>query len=104
MTTRAKARTGAARHRPSPAGPGRLAQVRLRADEMEALQDVMRTLDLHSTSDALREGLRLLAREAAEIRLATEIREFYGPDGAPAPEADAVPTDAELAAADASEW
>ena len=107
MTTRQKVPTEAQRtrrHRPTATGPSRLAQVRLRADEMDALQDVMRTLDLHSTSEALREGLRLLAREAADIRAAEDIQSFYGTDGAPAPVGDAPPTEAELAAADASEW
>ena len=42
-------------------GATRVAQVRLRPEEMDALQAVMRTMQLGSTSDALREGLRLLA-------------------------------------------
>ncbi|GAA0264294.1 hypothetical protein [Cryptosporangium japonicum] len=85
-------------------GPSKLAQVRLRADEMDALQLVMRTLGLASTSDALREGLRLLAHEAAEVEAAKEIRAFYGKGPAPLPDGVAPPTEAELAAADEIEW
>ncbi|MEU7062968.1 hypothetical protein ACIGQE_04665 [Streptomyces sp. NPDC053429] len=85
-------------------GPSRLAQVRLRSDEMQALQDVMRTLRLGSTSDALREGLRLLAREAAEVGAAEEIRAFYQEQSAPLPEGVVEPSDAELAAADEMQW
>ncbi|GAA3936817.1 hypothetical protein GCM10022244_51660 [Streptomyces gulbargensis] len=85
-------------------GPSRLAQVRLRGDEMQALQEVMRTLRLGSTSDALREGLRLLAREAAEVGAAEEVRVFYRGRAAPLPEGVVEPSDAELAAADETEW
>ncbi|MFP8886885.1 hypothetical protein [Streptomyces mangrovi] len=85
-------------------GPSKLAQVRLRSDEMEALREVMRTLHLGSTSDALREGLRLLAREAAEVGAAEEIRAFYRGQAAPLPEGVAEPSDAELAAADETQW
>ncbi|MFD9725767.1 hypothetical protein [Streptomyces sp. NPDC059072] len=85
-------------------GPSRLAQVRLRGDEMQALQEVMRTLHLNSTSDALREGLRLLAREAAEVGAVEEIRAFYQEQGAPLPEGVVEPTDEELAAADEMQW
>ncbi|MFI8294234.1 hypothetical protein ACIGBL_34575 [Streptomyces sp. NPDC085614] len=85
-------------------GPSRLAQVRLRSDEMQALQEVMRTLHLGSTSDALREGLRLLAREAAEVGAAEEIRVFYRGRVVPLPEGAVEPSDAELAAADETQW
>ncbi|MFL6072695.1 MAG: hypothetical protein ACJ73S_04780, partial [Mycobacteriales bacterium] len=45
------------------AGRGsRVAQVRLQADELDALRNVMRQLHLSSTSEALREGIRLLVR------------------------------------------
>ena len=81
-----------------------MAQVRLRADEMAALRDVMRALNLSSTSDALREGLRLLAREAAEVGAVEEIRAFYGADQAPLPDATDAPSADELAAADKSQW
>jgi hypothetical protein len=46
--------------------------VRLQADEVVALQNAMRQLRLSSTSEALREGIRLLVREAAEISAAEE--------------------------------
>ncbi|MEU4272313.1 hypothetical protein [Streptomyces sp. NPDC026092] len=85
-------------------GPSRLAQVRLRGDEMQALQEVMRTLHLNSTSDALREGLRLLAREAAEVGAAEEIRAFYQEQAVPLPDGVVEPSDAELAAADEMQW
>ncbi|SFL82376.1 hypothetical protein SAMN05192584_12837 [Streptomyces pini] len=85
-------------------GPSKLAQVRLRSDEVEALQEVMRTLHLDSTSDALREGLRLLAREAAEVGATEEIRAFYQGQAAPLPEGVAEPSEAELAAADETQW
>ncbi len=85
-------------------GPSRLAQVRLRSDEMQALEEVMRTLQLGSTSDALREGLRLLVREAAEVGAAQEIRAFYQEQPAPLPDGVVQPSDAELAAADEMEW
>ncbi|NUP27170.1 MAG: hypothetical protein HOQ44_10845 [Nocardia sp.] len=52
---------------------------------MRALERVMRTLDLASTSDALREGLQLLAKEAAEVGAAEEIRSFYREHPAPLP-------------------
>ena len=85
-------------------GPSRLAQVRLRTDEMETLRDVMRTLNLESTSDALRAGLRLLAQEAAELRAAEDIRSFYGGLPAPVPDGVILPDAAELAAADTTAW
>ncbi|WP_234383215.1 hypothetical protein [Streptomyces dysideae] len=81
-----------------------VAQVRLRPDEMAALRLVMQSLNLPSVSDALREGLRLLSREAAEVAASEEIRAFY--QGAPAPTpAGVLPATAEeLAAADEIEW
>jgi Arc/MetJ-type ribon-helix-helix transcriptional regulator len=71
---------------------------------MSALRDVMGTLNLTSTSDAIREGLRLLAREAAEVAAAEEIRGFYNGEQAPVPDAVAAPADDELAAADNAQW
>jgi hypothetical protein len=71
---------------------------------MEALQVVMRTLHLDSTSDALREGLRLLTREATEMDAAAEIRAFYAGKPAPMPEGAPPATEAELAAADEAQW
>lgn len=81
-----------------------VAQVRLRPDEMADLRLVMQSLNLASVSDALREGLRLLSREAAEVAASEEIRAFY--QGAPAPTpAGALPATAdELEAADEIEW
>lgn len=89
---------------PAPASATRVAQVRLRAEEMEALQVVMRTLHLGSTSDALREGLRLLVREATEIDAAADIRAFYAGRSAPLPDGAPPPTDDELSAADETRW
>ncbi|WP_218020769.1 hypothetical protein [Nocardia grenadensis] len=85
-------------------GRSRLAQVRLRDDEMRALEQVMQTLDLASTSDALREGLKLLAKEAAEVGAAEEIRAFYKEQSAPLPAGVVEPSDSELAAADDMRW
>lgn len=81
-----------------------MAQVRLRSDEMAALREVMRALNLSSMSDALREGLRLLAREAAEVTAAEQIRAFYDGAQVPLPDAVAAPTADELVAADNAQW
>lgn len=81
-----------------------LAQVRLKGDEVEALETVMEWLEISSRSDALREGLYLLAREATEVRAAEEIKSFYGSEHAPLPEGVVPATEDELAAADAEEW
>lgn len=83
---------------------GHLAQVRLQADDAEALQQAMRTLNLASTSDALREGLRLLVREAAEVGAAEEISSYYENRSAPLPEGAPAPSEDELRAADETEW
>ncbi|MGA5702027.1 hypothetical protein [Peterkaempfera bronchialis] len=85
-------------------GASRLAQVRLRPDELEALHEVMRALNLSSTSDALREGLRLLAREAAEVGAAEELRTFYRGQPAPLPEGVTPPSEAELEEVDEMQW
>jgi hypothetical protein len=81
-----------------------VAQVRLQADEMAALRGVMRQLDLPSTSEALREGIRLLIREAAEVAAAEEIRRFYGDQPVPLPDGVVPATQEELDAADAEQW
>jgi hypothetical protein len=86
------------------AARGRLAQVRLRPDEAAALDEVMAALHLESTSDVLREGLRRLVHEVAEMRAAEEIRAYYGDRPAPLPEGVAPATDEELAAADEIDW
>jgi hypothetical protein len=71
---------------------------------MDALHAVMRTMELGSTSDALREGLRLLAREAAEIDAAADLHAFYSDGSAPLPDGTPPPTGAELVAADDARW
>lgn len=85
-------------------GESVLAQVRLRADENAQLRAAMERLNLTSTSEALREGLRLLTREAAEVAAAEEIRDFYHGEPAPVPDGVAPVDDADLAAADEAEW
>jgi uncharacterized Zn finger protein len=67
------------KHLAPAAEPSRLAQVRLRSDEFATLQETMRVLNLGSTSDALREGLRLLTAEAAATAAA---RRMVGPAAA----------------------
>src|SRR5579859_168246 len=77
-----QARRSAQRRQTQPAAPlgdlaklaTRPAQVRLRPDELARLAHSMRVLQITSTSDALREGLRLLEREAYEEEAAAEIR------------------------------
>lgn len=86
------------------AGSSQVAQVRLQPDEVRALHEVMQQLHLSSTSEALREGIRLLTREAAEVAAAEDIRRFYGGRAAPVPEGVVPATDEELAAADAERW
>jgi hypothetical protein len=71
---------------------------------MEALREVMRQLSLPSTSEALREGIRLLIREAAEVAAAEKIRRFYGEQPVPLPDGVVPATKEELAAADAARW
>jgi hypothetical protein len=78
--------------------------VRLQAEEMVELRDVMRELSLSTTSEALREGIRLLVREAREIAAAQEIQHFYGGKPAPLPEGVVPATQGELAAADSEQW
>lgn len=81
-----------------------VAQVRLQADEVAALQDAMRQLRLPSTSEALREGIRLLIREAGELAAAETIRRFYGDAAPPLPDGVVRATEEDLAAADAAQW
>jgi hypothetical protein len=81
-----------------------VAQVRLQPDELRALHKVMRQLHLPSTSEALREGIRLLTRQAAEVAAAERIRRFYGDAAAPLPDGVVAATEGELAAADAERW
>jgi hypothetical protein len=58
----------------------------LQPDEVDALHEAMRQLHLASASEALREGIRLLTREAAGVIAAEGIRRFYGAGQAPLPE------------------
>jgi hypothetical protein len=85
-------------------GGSQVAQVRLQADEMAALQTVMTQLRLSSTSEALREGIRLLIREASELSAAEEISHFYGGALAPVPDGVIPATEEDLKAADAALW
>jgi Arc/MetJ-type ribon-helix-helix transcriptional regulator len=85
-------------------GAAQVAQVRLQADELAALKRVMQQLRLPSTSEALREGLRLLIREADELAAAENIRHFYGDSPAPVPDGVVRATHDDLAAADAARW
>jgi hypothetical protein len=78
--------------------------VRLQADEFAELRSAMRQLKLPSTSEALREGIRLLVREAVEISAAEDIRTFYGVRSAPLPQGVVPATEDELARADAEQW
>jgi hypothetical protein len=95
---------GAKKVNPRAGGASQVAQVRLQADEMAALREVMRQLRLASTSEALREGIRLLIRDAAELAAAESIRQFYGGSGAPLPDGVVEATAEELAAADEARW
>lgn len=104
QTTRTGKRSSRASSRKSRATAGKNAQVRLSADEVASLNHVMQVLNIDSTSDALREGLRLLQREAAEREAAEELDDFYGGRPAPLPDAALPPTAAELAAGGDDEW
>ncbi|WP_256363222.1 hypothetical protein [Streptomyces sp. TRM70350] len=97
-------RSAAPRYQDAAGGTGRVAQVRLGPDEVAAMEQVMQALNLGSTSDVLREGLRLLARKAAEVAAAEEIRDFYRGEPAPMPDGALAATAEELAAADEAEW
>ena len=85
-------------------GASQVAQVRLQADERAALHRVLQQLGLPSTSEALREGIRLLIREANEIAATEQIRDFYGDLPAPVPDGVVRATEEDLAAADAAQW
>ncbi|HEY5846585.1 MAG TPA: hypothetical protein VIT42_07330 [Microlunatus sp.] len=60
----------------SPGTASRVAQVRRAADDFAELEKVMRQLHLSSTSEALRAGIRLLVRDAAEVAAADDIGSF----------------------------
>jgi hypothetical protein len=82
----------------------RLAQVRLRADEAASLGYSMQVLQIGSTSEALREALRLLHREAAESEAASNIRAYYQGEPAPLPDGVMPVEEEDLLAADNAEW
>jgi hypothetical protein len=82
----------------------KMAQVRLHADEAVSLDHSMQVLQISSISEALREGLRLLHREATEIEAAANIRAFYQGEPAPLPEGVMPVDEADLLAADDAEW
>ncbi|MFG2683654.1 hypothetical protein [Streptomyces sp. NPDC048392] len=108
ITKKKPAKSGQYRSPRLPAGSytssTEVAQVRLKPDEMADLRLVMQSLNLASVSDALREGLRLLSREAAEVAASEEIRAFYKEDAAPIPTGALLATADELEAADEYEW
>lgn len=81
-----------------------LAQVRLGREEWAELRETMKTLGLSSTSQALREALRLLHREARQEAMAQGIERYYHGEPAPPPEGDPPVSEADLEAADRSEW
>lgn len=81
-----------------------LAQVRLTDREWDELRATMRVLHIDSTSDALREAIRMLRREAAERSAAHEISSFYGGDPAPVPDGVLPVTREDLEAADRAEF
>jgi hypothetical protein len=98
---------GGSRGRRTAGSPGpvsRVAQVRLQADEFAELEKVMRLLHLSSTSEALREGIRLLVRDAAEIAAADDIGSYYGERPAPLPDGVIPASEEDLVAADAEKW
>ncbi|RKN11462.1 hypothetical protein D7319_05850 [Streptomyces radicis] len=74
-------------------GRGRLAQVRLQADEVEALHQAMRTLHRASTSEALREGVAPSRQGGGG-----------GDPPAPLPEGALPPSEEEPREADETEW
>jgi hypothetical protein len=81
-----------------------IAQVRLGRNEWVELRETMKVLGLSSTSQALREALRLLHREARREAMAEGIERYYHGEPAPAPEGALPVSDADIEAADRSEW
>jgi hypothetical protein len=81
-----------------------IAQVRLGRDEWAELRETMKALGLSSTSQALREALRLLHREARHEAMAQGIEQYYHGEPAPPPEGALPVSIADLEAADRSEW
>ncbi|MGH3519481.1 MAG: ribbon-helix-helix protein, CopG family [Haloechinothrix sp.] len=60
-----------------------LVQARLSEERARQLDHDIAALGLKNRSDAVREGLKLLHRRAANARLAREYDDFYGTDQAP---------------------
>ncbi len=63
-----------------------IVQARVNDQVLEQLTADAATLGLDNTSAALREGIELLRRKAAQVRLARSYDDFYG--GEPAPLSD----------------
>ena len=61
----------------------KLVQARISAAEASILERTIATLGLDSSSDALREGLRLLDIHAQETEAAQQMSELYGDQAAP---------------------
>lgn len=85
-------------------GGSRVVQVRLQPEEVADLELIVDRFGYASTSDALRAAIRDLAREANAMRVAAEVRDYYGGRSAPIPEGVAPATQAELDAADEADW
>lgn len=81
-----------------------IAQVRLGGAEWAELRETMKALGLSSTSEALREALRLLHREARREAMAQGIERYYHGEPAPAPEGVPPVSAADVEAADRYEW
>jgi hypothetical protein len=81
-----------------------VAQVRLGKDEWAELRETMKALGMSSTSQALREALRLLHREARRETMAHGIERYYHGEPAPPPEGVPPVSAADIEAADRSEW
>jgi Arc/MetJ-type ribon-helix-helix transcriptional regulator len=74
-----------------------LVQARLTEEGARQVDHDIATLGLRNRSEAVREGLRLLHRQASHVALAREYDEFYG--GGEAPVSDITAMGAEVAAA-----
>lgn len=73
-----------------------LVQARLSAGHARQVDQDLASLGLKNRSEAVREGLRLLHRQAAHATLADEYDAFYG--DAPAPVSEVTAQGAEIAA------
>lgn len=63
-----------------------IVQARLGSEEAARMDADREILGLKSRSDAVREGLRLLHKQARHVALGREYDSFYGSAGAPATE------------------